>query len=149
MRYYELKGTPESELKDYTIGRFTTEMLAVTAREMLPESIRKNTKVVESDFELNTININGEKIDLTKRKKREEILKMAEKNNGDVSGYLKFHISEIVGDLDEFRDFLGYDLAGVPVNDLDYSLVSIDDRNNIIFKVIGNIPKDTLDKLKV
>ena len=121
-------------------GTFTSEELADAAHKAMPEEFRDETDVRKCNLPLNAIEIDNQVIDMTAWKKPEEIIASRDENNY-VAGYVRLHISDVVGtDLESFLNLLSESLVGNELlMDIQYDVVATTNDDEIIFKVTGDV----------
>ncbi len=61
---FEIIGREDSELCGMVFGHFTTREYAEKGYQLLPEEIREETEIKTSNLAVNTVEVDGEVIDL-------------------------------------------------------------------------------------
>ena len=67
MKLYEITGCRDSEFNGMVFGHFTSRELAEKAYGLMPPEIAEETVVVQSNLDVNTIEVGGEIIDVSEK----------------------------------------------------------------------------------
>lgn len=66
MKLYEITGCRDSKFNGMVFGHFTSKELAEKAYDLMSPEIAEETVVVQSNLDVNTIEVNGKIIDVSK-----------------------------------------------------------------------------------